>query len=183
MLWDNFESIQDVVKHLAAEIENVREMHSQVQASNTIATVFSHKFLSNRMQTESSEFSKIHRKYESLNARSLEINSTIAVLESLQQWLHAVRKVETALEAHQLDTARTDLRTASDILFGLEGQTRLLLILPKLLAHRSQLTESLNDAFGRQWDETVVIDINEGPILKVVDNGENIYYCRTDQRF
>jgi len=58
-----------------------------------------------------------------------------------------------------------------------------LLILPKLLAHRSQLTESLNDAFGRQWDETVVIDINEGPILKVVDNGENSYCPRTDQRF
>lgn len=100
-----------------------------------------------------------------------EIDATISLLLQLQQWAQVVDDVESALERNQLDSVRQLLLVANNLLSNLEKQTRMVSILPKMLARKDILTASINDAFAAQWDGMITIDANkEGTTLAITED-------------
>jgi hypothetical protein len=100
-----------------------------------------------------------------------EIDATISILLQLQQWVQVVDAIESALERNRLDSVRQLLLMANNLLSNLEKQTRMISILPKMLARRDLLGASINDAFVAQWDGMITIDANkEGTTLAITDD-------------
>lgn len=114
-----------------------------------------------------------------------EIDATISILLQLQQWVQVVDAIESALERNRLDSVRQFLLLANNLLSNLETQTRIVSILPKMLARRDLLGASINDAFAAQWDGMITIDVNkEGTTLAITDDasGKSLSHVANQKR-
>lgn len=101
----------------------------------------------------------------------MEIDATISILTKLQQWSQIVGDIESALEQNQLGFVRQSLSTLNNLVSSLEQQTRMVAILPKMVARRDLLTVSIKDAFAAHWDRMISIEANEeGTALIVIED-------------
>ena len=91
----------------------------------------------------------------------------------MRQWSRIVADMESALDDSRLDLAREYLVAMNHLILSLEKQTRMIAILPKLVARKEALTTSVKDAFAAQWDRIICFEYNEdGTALAVTTDAK-----------
>src|SRR5271156_2909297 len=97
-LSNDFESIEDMVKSLGGEVENVRQLHSNVETDDSSTLVCPRYLKAHCIQAGLAEFAELYGQYENLITRYSEIDATIYVLKELNRWSTLDNKISDELE-------------------------------------------------------------------------------------